>query len=256
MVYVTGMRVFLPVVLGFAFACGGSQPESKVVGPTSDEKGTDTAESQQEKPLEEHMLANYQRVSSIHSAVIQGELSKVHEHARWIMNQPPSKELDGDWLPYQEALRSDAESLSKAADLGAAAIAASAMGRACGDCHDSVGINAVKAFNPAPDANDRTVRTYMQRHRWAAERLWEGLVGPSDQAWQQGAAVLVSSSRLARELKDEIVVNPAMDVMLETIHRLGEEAAATASRAARQRLYGQFLGTCANCHKLFLEGVD
>jgi mono/diheme cytochrome c family protein len=82
---------------------------------------------------------------------------------------------------------------------------------------------------------------------WAIEQLWQGLIGPSDAAWQSGAGSLQEGSghpRLPR----------AQRVRLERVRALGGEAGSAASGADRGRIYGRILAECGSCHAS--TGVD
>jgi hypothetical protein len=89
----------------------------------------------------------------------------------------------------------------------------------------------------------------MQRHRWAAARLWEGLVVPSDEAWKAGALAL-SDAPLSPELltpgKSPV---PKVGELELSVHDLGRRAQTLVGADARAELYGQALATCSACHQ-------
>jgi hypothetical protein len=81
----------------------------------------------------------------------------------------------------------------------------------------------------------------MARHRWAADRLWEGVIGNSDVAWHAGLDVLAAApldepanrAGLARQLQRQA----------ENARRPGP-----GTLTARAAVYGEILTTCASCH--------
>jgi hypothetical protein len=87
----------------------------------------------------------------------------------------------------------------------------------------------------------------MFRHAWAVERLWEGLTAPSDNAWQAGAAALVHAPSVAPQTRPSLP--PAIIETLSLVRRLGEKASNAENSTARERVYGELLVTCAQCHR-------
>ncbi|HEY5922237.1 MAG TPA: hypothetical protein VIV11_11225, partial [Kofleriaceae bacterium] len=85
----------------------------------------------------------------------------------------------------------------------------------------------------------------MARHRWAADRMWEGMVGNADEPWRDGIEVLAQTplqftaidadrSRLAKRLQllaDQARQRRSIDTVAE-----------------RAQVYGEILVTCAACH--------
>jgi len=55
----------------------------------------------------------------------------------------------------------------------------------CGACHKAAG--GPRANVEAAPASGGSVEARLRRHVWATERLWEGIVVPSDASWKLGA---------------------------------------------------------------------
>jgi cytochrome c556 len=78
--------------------------------------------------------------------------------------------------------------------------------------------------------------------------MWEGLVGPSDEAWRRGTAELVAAPlqpavRIAtREVPAEITV------LANRVHELGRRAEMV-DADRRGAALGDVLATCATCHQ-------
>jgi hypothetical protein len=89
----------------------------------------------------------------------------------------------------------------------------------------------------------------MQRHQWAASRLWEGVIGPSDVAWREGASVM---ARTTIDLARTTNAKPNEDVVrhAETVHELSLRAIELSEPARRGALYGEMLEACASCHSI------
>src|SRR5262245_53079650 len=77
----------------------------------------------------------------------------------------------------------------------AIALALANTAAVCGQCHAAAGSGP--SFPEADDADAElglsdTLGDRMERHAWAANRMWEGLIAPSDSAWRAGSAELAS----------------------------------------------------------------
>jgi mono/diheme cytochrome c family protein len=79
--------------------------------------------------------------------------------------------------------------------------------------------------------------------------MWEGMIVPSGVVWDGGAEVLAEAPLAPSDLSADIEVLAEVSEMEGVVHRLGAEAIGVTSQADRARLYGEFLGTCASCHR-------
>jgi cytochrome c553 len=91
-------------------------------------------------------------------------------------------------------------------------------------------------------------RSRMHRHEWAVDRLWEGLIAPSDSSWAEGADVLESAPFMPQLAVRE--GGEAIETLGQRLHAFGRRAAAESSAEGRAKLYGELLTTCASCHAL------
>jgi hypothetical protein len=87
----------------------------------------------------------------------------------------------------------------------------------------------------------------MFRHAWAAERLWEGLTAPSDDAWQAGAAALAHAPTAAPKTRNALP-SAVLDG-LNVVRELGAQGANADTPELKERVYARLLVTCAQCHK-------
>lgn len=114
---------------------------------------------------------------------------------------------------------------------------------ACATCHQRVQKLPVFALPSKAPPDDPNVSAQMARHRWAADRLWEGLIGASDTHWRAGLYVIATSS-LPRS-KD---ISASLATKLQATAREALEAREPLSLDARANAYGDLLITCAGCH--------
>jgi hypothetical protein len=92
-----------------------------------------------------------------------------------------------------------------------------------------------------------TIEARMARHRWAADRMWEGIVGGSDEPWQAGLDVVAAAPLDGSEL------GPARAPFGRKLQQLAQQARGRRSGEAppdRATAYGEILSTCAGCHAL------
>ena len=90
----------------------------------------------------------------------------------------------------------------------------------------------------------------MIRHLWAADRLWEGLVGPSEEAWRAGAlAMAETQAELASEFRASSAAG-RIGAFLEEVSLLAKEAVDAEGLEDRADVYGRLLGTCDRCHSV------
>jgi hypothetical protein len=84
----------------------------------------------------------------------------------------------------------------------------------------------------------------MLRHRWAADRLWEGIIGGNDEPWRAGLDVLAAPPLEWAKFA------PGRTEHANKLRRLAENARRNkaADLAGRATAYGEMLATCAACH--------
>jgi hypothetical protein len=137
-----------------------------------------------------------------------------------------------------------------AEDIEAAARAAAGLADTCGDCHAAVALDApFTPPSPPPAITSRDPRQRMRRHQWAADRMWEAMVGHSDAAWTAAAAALADPALARADFPPEVEVDADPEVVAQRLQALGASAARVSGWDDRAAVYGQFLATCAVCHE-------
>ena len=206
----------------------------------------------QDSAILDHMHDHYDAVVRIQSAVIAGSLEGTRESARWLAEHDAPAGMPAQWAEHVDAMRLAARAALDAEDLTAAANATSQLGLACGGCH--VASNVTVEFDDVKRPSDKDrVSAHMERHQWAADRMWEGLIGPATVSWRQGANLLFESPMQAEELGaesgDEDVVH-----MSRRIHQLAGNATVVSDPAEKAEIYAEFLANCAACHTSLGDG--
>ncbi len=214
--------------------------------------GAATMASAQDGSMLEHMHDHYEAVIKIQSAVIAGKLEDTREPARWLLEHDAPAGLPESWGEHVDAMRAAARDTLDAEDLDSAATATSRLGLACGGCHLANNIPVEFADVRRPSDKEKA-RPHMQRHQWAADRMWEGLIGPSDLSWSRGGNLLFESPMkpedLGAEAHDEATLG-----MARRIHQLAANATAVTDVNEKAEIYAEFLANCAACHNALDEG--
>lgn len=212
-----------------------------IVGPSAAEAALDETFSEITAHMHEHLA----QVGAIKSAVIAGKLEDLREPANWLAtHEEPA------WLPPVEEMRLYAARAAAATDLTEAAAAAGEIARSCGNCHRDSGVEVAVDYAEPPSAGEQSLTAQMQRHLWAADRMWAGLIGPSDAAWKQGASILADVEFDASDIAAEPDQQAAVSDLLRRVRLVGTQAGLAESIELRSSLYGEFLSLCASCHQL------
>lgn len=199
--------------------------------------------------MQAHMFAHYDRAAEVHDALVRGELTRAKRAAEWIATHQDPGELPGNRPELQSEMQGYANQVSWADELHEAAWAAAQMGRTCGDCHRVNDVSPRFLMGTAPPGGTGA-QAEMARHVWAAERMWEGLIGPGDHAWSSGAEALRSGWLEPQEVMSNPEDRARVRDLVGKVYDLGIEADAATDAQARAEIYGQFLNTCNECHLL------
>lgn len=201
-----------------------------------------------EVSVQSHMFEHFARATLIQTAVINGKLEDAKQHAEWLALHVPHAELPTGWEPFVDRMQATAGDISAANSLIVAADATADLAGICGECHQALAFTMkLDSSSHAPMGN--SVPSRMARHLWAADRLWEGLIGPNEEAWIAGAEALAEAPLRGDDIRSEGA--STADYLADRVNGLGADARRTARHSARVRLYGHLLSTCAECHDLY-----
>lgn len=207
------------------------------------------AVSEQESEVAEHMHDHLTYITTIRAFITMGLLEGTRQPANWLATHETLPVLPTSYEPFVEFMRSSARQVEKAEDLETAARAVSLMAQNCGNCHRASHVDVEFGYDALP-ALWSDSETHMQRHQWAMDRLWEGLIGPSDAAWTRGTAMLSEAPLHAAQVSARVTVSEAeiLEDMAREVHELGAAGTGLTSLTDRSQVYGRILGLCAECH--------
>lgn len=227
------------LVLALA-ACGGTEAP-----PAAPEPAAEPA-AEPEEIVPTHMVEHYMRLTGAREALIRGDLQGAQAQLRWIAEHEPTDDMEGSF-------RVSVERMKAAARAGAYAQTAQGVGRGiaaaastCGECH-AAQPEPVVFYEVPPPPKKEGLLSEMDRHMWAAERMWHGLIGPSDGAWAEAAEVLATAPLYSAP--EGKVMGDEATAFARQVHDAGTGTLTAASPAERIELYGDFLSACAECHE-------
>lgn len=190
-----------------------------------------------------HMFAHFMQVGVIQSAVVSGDVDATRRPARWLASHP-AEQFPPEAEPALEQMRAEARIILAQDELTDIARSLARMGTACGSCHRATNGGPHLRIDEAPPLTS-TPDQHMRRHVWAVDRLWEGIIGPSDAAWAAGASALVGAP-LTFGVPGG--TPEQADQLARRVHDLATRAAAASEPKDRADVYGELLQTCTHCH--------
>jgi cytochrome c553 len=192
------------------------------------------------------MYRSFDLVRAIERLLVRGNIEEARALALSIASAPEPAAFE-PWARQLALVRKRATELAAATFVDDACMRAARLAEACATCH--LETDAVARFAQVPElpADQPTIEARMQRHRWAADRLWEGMIGYADQPWRAGLDVLAETPLPFGVIGEQrIMIGRRLQVIADEARR--RPTAERDSLAARTETYGEILATCAGCH--------
>jgi cytochrome c553 len=195
------------------------------------------------------MTTQFQRVAEVEAALIRGDLAGARSAATYMADHEEAAGMPEAGRPWLSAMRAEARATASATDIAAASGAASRMIKTCGDCHHAVRSGPTVVVGSLPGEGGSATRTEMTQHQWAADRMRDGLIGPSDIAWAAGSVALSNDPIYQADVAVRTGRFQQMEEMARRSVELGRRAVALRDGFERAAAYGEFLASCAACHR-------
>lgn len=189
---------------------------------------------------------HFAHAAAIREALIRGDLEAARAAGGGLAEEGAAAAVFGGWEEHAGMIRRLGDSVAVARDADQLGLLLGRVGRACGSCHEHVDRRPAPA-EPIPPDHAAGLHRRMLRHEWAADRLWDGLVGPSEDAWFWGAYALTQAPFTPERIPDRLAAREIARTAV-WLHRLGLEALGSDEWQGRDALYGHLVGTCASCH--------
>jgi hypothetical protein len=183
--------------------------------------------------------------------LIFGRTDEAREKLSWMATHDVNPALDPAIQMFAYGMKRDAGQVRNAHNAGQVGEALGQTLRWCGDCH--VATDTQFDVRPEPVPGGDRVLQHMARHLWVANRLWDGLTIPSDEAWDQATAVLAEDAVHLEEVPHAGDRDAAVVAMAKLVHDLGLTAQEADAPIDKAEILGELYGTCADCHGEALE---
>lgn len=243
---------------------GSQQPESTplpeaTAPPTTPPPTTSQPASDAPKPADIHadrkdpeggslrqrlMKSHFNQTALIREAVISGKIATAVRPADALTTMEGVETLPKQWRASVEQLQVASKRIREGVNIQEVAAATADIGRACAACHAAVSGPKIDVGDP-PAGSDK-LADRMKRHMWATERLWEGIYGPSDEAWKAGSAALALDPFPKQKIAKGGVHAFSSASRFSS---LTKTAANNKTGEQRAKFYSSLLTTCAPCHE-------
>lgn len=229
----------LPVIV----ACGGSSQPPVDSAPAAEPAPPTASEASR------HMHEHLTRVIEIQHAVIRGDLEAATAPAAWLADHQPPAGLPATVVEELENLKKTSAMLVDASNIKDAGSATAQLVAACGTCHTKTNVTVKLDDIPRPPAG-AGVPAHMLEHQWAMDLMRQGLIGPSEMKWRQGAEALKVAPMAAEELPKDEKLTDEIKAFENKIHQWADTAVNTGDVGSRVAIYGEVTAGCASCHGL------
>jgi hypothetical protein len=231
----------LAAAIAFAAACAPSRadpPKREPAEPPPPKR------FERDMAIRLHMHENFDLLRAIERLLLRGRLDEAKDFAAAISEAPDEPGL-GPWTLRAVAVRDAAAALARATTVDEACAREAKLAAACAGCHVEAGVSPEFRAHPPAPPDHPTIDARMVRHRWAADRMWEGIVGGADEPWRAGLEVTAAAPLAWKELAPDRAPygRKLQQLAQQALRRKPGEA--PADRAA---VYGEILATCAGCH--------
>lgn len=217
-------------------AAGGSDPTGPGTHTPASTSGASSSQTRRD------MQRHDELAEKARAAVVAGDL----EAFRLGMEIAAVQPLPGSQGAHASTFVERAKAGTTVTELPKAATTLGSLGAACATCH----LARPRKRYPASgfESGDSDVLDRMQQHWWAVDALWQGLVEPSDPAWEAGAKALTGQD--LTELRGFPKASPVARTQAGELRLAAKAALSTPVQVdARGRAFARVIATCAACHQ-------
>lgn len=205
------------------------------------------------RPVTSEMYVHFAAARDMRTAAIFADIQQIRESAAEIARRGSVAGLPEGSASYLYELRQEAREIEETEDAETAVRETASLVRQCGLCHQSFAAGPGEQFVMREPPHGRGTERHAERLSWAVNRLWEGLLGPSETAWHAGADALADPGSFGPEMAEALGGDAAtFEEALRELTRMSEYAEEFVADEDGTRVGAQILGevfvTCASCH--------
>ena len=199
-------------------------------------------------PVQVEMRGHFFEATELQTGAIFGDLERLRaagsrlRSALRITILPPRSES------HLADLRVAAGGAADALDAAEGRRAAAGVVRSCGSCHQQFQVGPGFVIGDAPEGE--SLSRHMARQERISRLLWAGLIGPSNDHWNEGASELTQEPPFPREIASRVQDSQLLDAAQSELRSLGRDAERVTTSEDRARVLAQVWGVCAGCHQL------
>jgi cytochrome c553 len=186
------------------------------------------------------MRMHFDDLRMVEHLLVAGKLDDGRSLA-YLLTRPTADAGLASWDEQSRRVTAAAGELTRAPDVNEALRQLARVAVECAGCHIAAGRTPTFASPPLP-VDQPTPEARMARHAWAAERLWEAILGGDDARWRSGLVVLADAP-LPAVLSHGSRFGRGLQAYART-----ELDTRGSSLEARGTAYGEILVLCAGCH--------
>jgi hypothetical protein len=244
-------RILFPVMLALVAGCATGQrpvqpePAADWMSPHAPWLGAQPSPLVRlNNPIEAryHMRMHFDDLRMVQRLLVAGKLDDGRSLA-YLLTRPTADAGLTRWDEQSRRVSAAARELTRTPNVNEALRQLARVAVECAGCH--VAARSTPTFaSPPPPADRPTPEARMARHAWAAERLWEAILGADDARWRGGLTVLADAPLPPDVLSD----TGKFGRDLQAYARTQLDTHGSPSLETRGIAYGEILVLCAGCH--------
>ncbi len=248
------LSLALPLSLSLVTGCDDEPDDADVETPTDGVEEPEAPIAPANAETQRLMAEHFIKANEARQALIGDDLDGARTAMAWLADNNPGGESLPDIVQgFLTQMRSNAGTFGDATTLTEASIAFAQTAQQCGECHAAVENGPSFTAPPMPEGD--SLPAQMQRHAWAADRMWEGLITQDEALFERGTAILEEVNLGPEELPQGVLEPERVTALITHIQELGQEAESAEDWDTRANLYGRFIATCSTCHRAMGVGA-
>jgi len=204
--------------------------------------------SEPPSPLEERMYVHFNEAIELRGGAIFGDLEGMRRAGTRLESLPAPSALPASAETYMTELRVAAQAAANATTVAQAQEAAADVARSCGTCHQPFEVGPRFVIGGPPPGESLT--RHMMRQSRISRLLWEGLLAPSDELWEAGAAELANEPAFPQEVATRVQDSEILDQARADLRALGAQARTAPGPYDKAAVLAQVWGVCSGCHQV------